>query len=152
MSLKIDKFTGEFGFLSNFHEAPVYYNGKRYASVEHAYQAHKSLDEGTHELIRKALRPGEAKKLGKAVQLRDDWETFKFKLMEDLVREKFRNPMLRLALIETGDAELIEGNTWNDTTWGVCRGVGRNELGKILMKVREEVKLELQQEEQMMKT
>jgi predicted NAD-dependent protein-ADP-ribosyltransferase YbiA (DUF1768 family) len=58
MTLKIDSFKNEFGFLSNFYEAPIYVNGKRYASVEHAYQAHKTLNESAHNLIRVAKTPG----------------------------------------------------------------------------------------------
>ena len=61
--------------------------------------------------------------------------------MEDICRAKFtQNEELKKKLIDTGDATLIEGNTWNDTFWGVCNGVGENNLGKILMKIREELK------------
>jgi len=58
--------------------------------------------------------------------------------MLDLVRKKFENPLLRAMLLATEDAVLVEGNTWNDTFWGVCRGRGENWLGRILMQVREE--------------
>lgn len=142
MTLKIDSFKNEFGFLSNFYEAPIYINGKRYASVEHAYQAFKTLDESSHNLIREAKTPGIAKKLGRAVSLRKDWDTVKYDLMLTFVRKKFENPFLRPLLLATEGAELIEGNTWNDTIWGVCRGVGQNLLGKILMQVRNECREE----------
>ena len=60
----------------------------------------------------------------------------KVKLMFVLVTEKFKqNPELKQKLLETGNQELIEGNTWNDTFWGVCNGQGQNWLGKILMLV-----------------
>lgn len=62
--------------------------------------------------------------------------------MRTLVREKFRNPLLRAMLLATEDVELVEGNSWNDTFWGVCKGVGLNWLGQILMKVRDECRRE----------
>jgi predicted NAD-dependent protein-ADP-ribosyltransferase YbiA (DUF1768 family) len=62
--------------------------------------------------------------------------------MEELVRRKFADPELAEKLLATGDEELVEGNTWNDRFWGVCRGEGRNELGKILMRVRAELRVQ----------
>ena len=141
----IDTFRGDFGFLSNFHEASIWIDGRRYPSVEHAYQAFKfgPWAEGNgHDLVLKAKRPGEAKKLGYSAQLPKDWEQTKVALMKRLVKEKFKNPLLRAMLVATENAELVEGNTWNDTFWGVCRGKGQNWLGKILMEVREECKKE----------
>lgn len=76
------------------------------------------------------------------MSLRGDWEQVKVDLMRTFVRKKFENPFLRPMLLTTGDAELVEGNTWNDTFWGVCRGAGHNWLGKILMEVRDEIRLE----------
>lgn len=138
----IDRFTSEagYGFLSNFHPSTIYIDGKSYATVEHAYQAHKTLDEASRELIRRAKTPSEAKKLGQGVQLRSDWEDVKIDLMRSFIRQKFENPFLRPQLLDTGDAELIENNYWNDRFWGVCRGVGQNWLGKILMEVRDEMR------------
>jgi len=60
--------------------------------------------------------------------------------MTDLVRQKFSNPQLAKQLLDTKDFELIEGNTWGDTFWGVCSGKGQNNLGKILMQIRNELK------------
>ena len=138
----IDSFRGDFGFLSNFHEASIWIDGERFPSVEHAYQAAKTLDPVTRKMIREAARPGDAKKLGRCVQIRPDWDQVKVDLMRRFVKEKFKNPLLRAMLVATEDAELIEGNTWNDTFWGVCRGKGQNWLGRILMEVREECKRE----------
>lgn len=137
-----DSFRGNLGFLSNFHEATIYVDGERYRSVEHAYQAYKTTDPWSRKLIREARTPGEAKKLGKSVLLRGDWDEVKIDLMRSFVRKKFENPFLRPLLLATDRATLVEGNTWNDTFWGVCRGVGQNWLGKILMEVREEIRLE----------
>ena len=134
----IDSFRGAFGFLSNFHEASVWVDGERYRSVEHAYQAAKASDPATKKLIREAKSPGVAKKLGYSCQLPADWDSKKVGIMTDLVRKKFENPLLRAMLLATEGAELVEGNTWNDRWWGVCKGVGQNWLGKILMQVRDE--------------
>lgn len=138
----IDSFRGDFGFLSNFYESSIWYRGKQYRSVEHAYQATKAPDESTHETIRNARSPGVAKRLGKAVPLPNDWEREKVALMRDLVREKFKNPLLRALLVATEGAALVEGNTWNDRFWGVYRGMGQNWLGRILTDVRDECKRE----------
>lgn len=108
--------------------------------MEHAYQAHKTLNEESRELIRKAKDPSIAKKLGRGVEMRPDWDSVKEGLMRGFVRQKFESPFLADLLLKTDDAELIHGNTWNDRVWGVCRGVGQNLLGKILMEVRQELK------------
>lgn len=134
----IDSFTlvSGYGFLSNFHTSTVTLDGKKYPSVEHAYQASKTSDGSARELIRKTKSPGDAKKLGRALQIRPDWEEVKIDLMRGLIREKFQSPFLAHELLKTGDAELVYGNTWNDRFWGVCRGTGLNWLGRILMEVR----------------
>lgn len=76
--------------------------------------------------------------------MRADWDdarNYRLVVMEQLLREKFsdKNPELKQKLIDTYDAELIEGNTWNDTFWGVCGGIGKNHLGKLLMKIRRDL-------------
>jgi len=68
--------------------------------------------------------------------MRPDWEAVKDDIMYRCVLAKFEDPILRQRLLDTGDQELIEGNTWGDTYWGVCKGKGRNMLGKTLMAVR----------------
>ena len=140
----IDSFTKASGyaFLSNFHPSTIYVNGKSYATVEHAYQAHKAADESSHEFIRNSSTPAEAKKLGRGVGLRPDWEKIKLDLMRTFIRKKFENPFLRPLLLDTGEAKLVYGNTWNDRFFGVCRGSGDNWLGRILMEVREEARHE----------
>lgn len=142
----ISGFHGVFGFLSNFYEATIYVDGNKYRSVEHAYQAYKTLDPWSRRLIRDAKTPGEAKKLGRSVPLRDGWESVKIDLMRSFVKKKFENPFLRPLLLATGDAELIEANTWNDTFFGTCRGKGLNWLGRILMETRNEIRKEEESE------
>jgi len=139
--MEISKFQGEYRFLSNFWFATVEFDGLIYKSVEHAYQAAKTLDQDIRLKIRDLNSPGDAKRFAKTFKLRSDWEQVKLEIMEDLVRQKFTNhSYLCKRLLGTEGFELIEGNTWNDTFWGVCNGKGENNLGKILMKVRKEIK------------
>lgn len=137
---KIETFDKKHRFLSNFFEAPVVYEGITYNNNEAAFQAAKVLSNKERESF-KDLPPNKAKSKGRRVKLRKDWEQVKDQVMYDCVKDKFtRNPELGKKLVETGDDELIEGNWWGDTYWGVCEGVGQNKLGKILMRVREEIK------------
>lgn len=138
----VPEFIDSYYYLSNF--APcrngVMYEGKIYPTSEHAYQAAKTLDENEREVIRKASSPGIAKKLGRHCKIQPNWDNLKFGVMGEIVRNKFaRNSELRVMLLQTEDAYLVEGNTWGDTIWGVCEGKGSNHLGKILMKVRREL-------------
>lgn len=141
MSEPIDKFLYDYHFLSNFHVSEVTFDGLVYPTIEHAYQAAKTLDLKERERIQHYAKPGQAKRRGKKVLLRSDWETIKFSIMEDLVRQKFsKSGHMRESLLKTGDRPLIEMNTWGDRIWGVDEhGVGENNLGKTLMKVRAEL-------------
>lgn len=135
----ITVFKGEHYFLSNFYSAPIVFEGVRYENNEAAFQAAKCPSR-KQEFCN--LNPSEAKRLGRQVELRPDWENVKDGIMYRICKEKFmQNHDLRIKLIGTKDADLVEGNDWNDTIWGVCNGVGENRLGKILMKVRDEIKL-----------
>ena len=135
----INLFDGEYAFLSNFYETPVEYNGLKFLSSEAAFQAQKTLIE-TEQIKFTTLNPSQSKRLGRKITLREDWEDVKVQIMHEICRAKFtQNPELAQKLIATGNKTLIEGNTWNDTFWGVCRGVGENNLGQILMRVRDEL-------------
>jgi ribA/ribD-fused uncharacterized protein len=127
-------------FLSNFHPSTVAFEGKLYPAVEHAYQASKTLNQETRELIKKANSPGDAKKLGRSLVLRADWIDVRLGIMRKLIHEKFENPFLRHQLLGTGDLELINENRWNDRFFGVTGGVGENWLGKILEEVRKQAR------------
>ena len=136
----IDRFMDDYEFLSNYHRSPIEVDGIVYATVEHAFHAAKTFDLEEKRAIARAATPGDAKRMGRKVQLRPDWEQVKVGIMEELVRLKFTTHADLLAKLQaTGDAELIEGNWWKDTFWGVCRGTGQNQLGLILMKVRSEL-------------
>ncbi len=145
--MTIYRFTEEYRFLSNFWYAEVHMYGKSYPTAEHAFQAAKTVDPEEREKIRNAATPGQAKKLGCKVQLRPDWEEIKLWVMKTLVERKFdpwAHPELAQKLIDTGYETLIEGNYWHDTFWGVCecdrhQSRGTNNLGRILMEVRDEL-------------
>jgi len=139
----VDDFQEDYAFLSNIAPAPVRLNGVQYPTVEHAYQAAKTLEPAEREKIRGASTPGLARKMGRKVAKRPDWPDLKVDLMRDLVRQKFEGQRdLKKSLLATGDAELVEGNTWHDNFWGNCRCArcastpGQNWLGRILMDVR----------------
>jgi ribA/ribD-fused uncharacterized protein len=132
--------TPETSFLSNFHPADVEFEGVRYPTVEHAYQAAKSLDPKIRAGISKLKTAADAKAAGKRLAMRKDWNQIKDQVMEELTRKKFSDEKLAALLEGTGDADLIHSNWWNDTYWGADEktGAGDNRLGKILMKLRDE--------------
>lgn len=137
--MKISDFRGKYFFLSNFYTAPVTYNGITYQNNEAAFQAQKTLERNLQYQFSQ-LNPSQAKKLGRKIPLRKDWEQVKYQIMYEIVKAKFeQNLALRESLLATGDAYLEEGNTWGDRIWGTVNGEGQNWLGKILMKVREEL-------------
>jgi ribA/ribD-fused uncharacterized protein len=141
----IDKFDGEYRFLSNFFPSVIVYQEKTYKTVEHAFQAAKAKFPKDAKKIQEADSPGQAKRLGRKCVMRDDWEQIKFVVMLDCLREKFKIPELRMKLKATGDQELVEGNNWHDGIFGSCTCdkckhiQGRNMLGKLLMQVRSEI-------------
>ena len=135
----IKGFKGEYRWLSNFWPAPVTYEGIDFLSTEYAYQAAKTLDLEERRVIAKLPTPGGAKKYGKKIEVREDWQAVKLGVMEQLLRLKFAIPELRQKLLDTGDAYLEETNHWGDCYFGVCKGVGENYLGKLLMKIRTDI-------------
>jgi hypothetical protein len=139
MSNPIDSFNGEYRFLSNFYPAKLRVLGIPYQNSEAAYQAAKTLDISQRELLSN-VEPDQAKRMGRKIVLRSDWSlVVKLEVMELCLRAKFMDPKLSSLLTDTGDRELIEGNHWGDTFWGVCRGEGTNYLGKLLMEVRKDL-------------
>jgi N-glycosidase YbiA len=141
----INSFTGKNRFLSNFYPCSVRYEDDVYPSVEHAYQASKTDDPVFRRLIRSIETPSEAKRVGKDLTFNVPFKmshVIKVGAMLALLHHKFKNPELRQLLLDTGDCELIEGNYWGDTFWGVCDGKGENWLGKSLMFVRDSIRRE----------
>jgi len=141
MPKRIDSFRGEYGFLSNFYPCEMVAEWDqgfaKVPTLEHAFQAAKAVRREDFSAICRAATPGAAKRLGKTIPIRGDWDAVKLRVMEDLLRQKFSNPELRKKLLETCGSELVEGNDWGDIFWGVCRGKGENHLGKLLMKIRD---------------
>lgn len=146
MNQTISEFSSYYSFLSNFYPDKIVYEGLEYSSVECAYQASK-LEPGSFGMEDfTKLNSFQAKKLGRSVLLRTDWEKVKLKIMEDLLIIKFSKDPLKNMLIKTGNSILVEGNYWHDNFWGVCNcdkcnSMGLNILGRLLMKIRENLKI-----------
>ena len=136
----IQELTGEFRFLSNFWSCYVEYNGITYPSVENAYQAAKCLHD-EDRLFFYTCKASEAKRRGRVIEMRPDWDEVRLDIMLYLVRQKFAKEPLRGKLLATAPNEIQEGNWWGDTFWGTCNGRGENHLGKILVQVRDETEV-----------
>jgi len=152
----IDSFKGRYSFLSNFYPVEIKYKGITYPSVEHYYVAQKIKSdqiingtfypvEDVKEMISKISTPGKVKVFGRGLNVRSDWDSVKLDVMEFGVRQKFKNVELSEMLLQTGDEDTIEGNWWHDNFWGSCScqkcgNNGKNELGKLLMLIRSEIK------------
>ena len=132
----------EFGAFSNFFLSPVVIDNKSWPTVEHYYQAMKTLDVEVQERVRLTDTPGQSKKMGQTVELRPDWEVVKYEIMLKALRVKYAHDPLRALLISTGDAEIYEDSPY-DKIWGTGVqggiGTGQNLLGKALMQVRGEI-------------
>lgn len=141
----VNGFRDEYSFLSNFSYLtnPMVVDGITYLTTEHYFQAMKTLNIDERNAIANHSLKG-LKSLGRAITLRDNWETIKTEVMMETLRYKFSdaNPLLLKKLLNTGNTILIEYNDWNDTYWGVSSktGKGKNILGKLLMTLRDELK------------
>ena len=140
MNKAITHFRGPYRWLSNFWPAKVTLDGMEFSSVEHGYQAAKTLDLDVRSRIAALTTPGEAKRMGRKLVVREGWDGMKLAVMEALLRQKFADADLRQKLLDTGDAYLEEGNSWGDVWYGVCNGVGENHLGRLLMAIRDDLR------------
>jgi len=137
----IKGFNGDYRFLSNFWPSPIEFEGITYPTVEHAYQAAKTLDDEIRSYIATLPTPGAAKRSGRGLSLRKDWNDVKLIIMETLLRKKFYDPVLKGALLATTGNDLYEYNYWHDNYWGTCGCAkcgnhGENHLGNLLMQLR----------------
>ncbi len=145
-------FSGQYRFLSNFYPAEIVLGGRLYPTLEHAYQSLKTDDQEMKHKILVAKTPGEAKRLGQRVVLKENWSKIRVPVMMALLHQKFSHPELKYKLMETDGLELIEGNNWGDTFWGCVwvkewvngqmvrsEWTGENHLGKLLMQLRKEL-------------
>lgn len=141
----IEKFDGKYSFLSNYYETKITYDGITYENNEAAFHAQKTLNIKEREEF-SSLSPRDAKRKGRKLKMREDWEEIKTKIMYEINLAKFtQNEELKKRLLKTGNEELVEGNYWHDNCWGnctceKCKDIeGENRLGKILMNIREEL-------------
>lgn len=133
----INEFRGRYYFLSNFSYSKIVINGITFLNAESAFQSFKDISKQSEFTT---LDPSSAKKKGRYVKLRNDWEEIKDDIMYRVIKAKFeQNEDLKKKLLKTNDEYLEEGNTWYDSYWGVYKGKGKNILGKLLMKVRLEL-------------
>lgn len=136
---------------SNFYEfSNFYFNSKdeikdefgfSYHSMENYFQASKTLNKD--ERIPFQFSTAYISKfMGKNLKLRDDWEEIKYDIMFKGLEQKFSNDKLKKLLLSTGDKQIIEWTWWGDKIWGMCSktNTGANALGKLLMKLRENLK------------
>ena len=140
-SQNILEFKGDYRYLSNMYKVFFRIDGTLYLSVEHWYQANKTTNPDIYDSIRKCSTPYEAKTVGnQIIEIRPDWDDIKLDIMYKGVHAKFsQNRDLKSKLLSTRGL-LVEGNTWGDQYWGICKGIGENHLGKILVRVREELR------------
>lgn len=135
-------FFGEYRFLSNFHICPITIEGRTFNSSEAAYMSFKTECPVWKDKFAELTDPADAKKLGRQVPLRPDWDKYRLAAMDIVLTEKFKSNPLRQMLLDTEDMYLEETNTWGDTFWGVCNGVGENNLGKCLMNIRNDLRFQ----------
>lgn len=139
----INEFRGKYAFLSNFYTVTIFFEEDTYLSVENAYQAAK-LDDRSRRWPFLYCSASVAKSLGAVMPYkRADWDEIRVGIMEKLIDFKFDHPEMGKLLLETGNAELVEGNYWGDIFWGVCRGQGENHLGRLLMEKRSQLMREV---------
>ena len=130
----------DFFFLSNMYPCEIKYNGHIFQSSEAAFQAQKDLSRVSEF---EGIDGKAAKRLGRQVKIRKDWESVKLSIMEEILKIKFSDPVLANKLKAVKEP-IVEDNTWHDTFWGVCEGKGQNNLGKLLEKIKAELLKEKQ--------
>jgi ribA/ribD-fused uncharacterized protein len=140
----IERMNGKYYLLSNFYPCPIEYEGLVYRSNEAAYQASKSTDPEVRESFTRVKNGGEARTAGQTIYLRQNWDQIKYEIMKDINRIKYSEPEMKGFLLGTGDQYIQEGNNHQDFYYGCClidgKWVGENNLGKILMEIREELR------------
>ena len=129
-------FRGKYAFLSNFYNAPIKYKDKEYLTSEHLYQACKTDLEDERKWVRSAPTPEEAKRRGKQVTLRSDWNQIKISAMRGILKLKFTQHPDLMKQLKAIHEPLVEDNTWGDKFWGRVNGIGHNHLGKLLDEIR----------------
>lgn len=141
MASSILGFKDEYDWLSNFYtlQYPIEYEGLKFVSTEHMYQAMKCANFSDMQYISR-ITAGQAKRVGKRVEQDPLFEPNKIQIMDHILRIKFNQPKFKALLLSTGDCYIEETNTWDDIFWGVCNGIGENNLGKLIMAIRDDLK------------
>lgn len=141
----IKEFQNEYRWLSNFAPCKIVLNGTSFPSVEHAYMSAKSNDPEWKNICADSLLwPGKVKRMSRKVKLISNWEVKKTEIMEQCLKQKYKQEPYKTKLINTGNILIQEGNYWNDRFWGVClkTNIGENILGKMIMKIRNQLQKE----------
>ena len=134
----IKELRNEYYFLSNMYECPIVWKGVTFKSSETLFQMFKCKNIDDMSKFQK-LNGFQAKKLGRKIEMRPDWNEVRIKYMEFVLKLKFdQNLDLRERLMRTEGKIEENNNNWNDTFWGITNGKGENHLGKLLYKLREE--------------
>lgn len=135
---QITDFSEQYSFLSNLYPSPMVIDGRYYQTVEHAFHAAKAKNEEDAKLVRQCESASQAKRLGKQMPVRDNWEEIQLTVMKRLLLVKFcANRQLSKKLLETGDAPIVYSNNDGDWYWGKFQGNGENNIGTLLMQVRD---------------
>lgn len=138
------RFKKEYKFLSNFYPCKIIAWGIEFPTAEHVYVAAKTEDRVLRKVISMASTPGKAKRFGRELDLRDDWEQIKIQVMRGILRRKFADKKL-MASLQLVREEIIEHNVWHDNFWGACicpecaNKEKKSMLGKLLMEVRDDI-------------
>lgn len=137
----ITSFQGDYEFLSNFYPCTITLGGLTFPSVENAYQAMKCVNPS--DMIQFTnIGPAEAKKLGRKVTMRSDFDNIKYNVMRSLLDQKFEDKTFKKMLLDTAPESIVEGNYWHDNYWGICtcekcrNEIGYNHLGELLQRKR----------------
>ncbi len=141
--------TDEYGCFSNFSRHPVVINGITWKTSEHFYQAQKfaslylNHESDDYRAVMNAKTPGDAAAIGRDPnrKIRKDWELVKDNIMIWVLCEKVKqHQVIKEKLLSTGDAIIIEDSP-TDYYWGCGKdNSGKNKLGILWMKIRENLK------------
>ena len=143
MLTEINSFRGEYYWLSNFYPVDIFYKGRLYPSVEHAFMSSKSDSEEWKIFCSDSSNPpGKVKVAGRTVKLVDNWNNIRIQVMRECILLKFSQEPFKSKLLSTGNINIVEGNDWGDTYWGfdIRKGKGKNYLGRIIMETRDILK------------
>lgn len=143
--IKFYRATGEYGFFSNLYKKPLIFEDREFSCGESAYQYGKFRDEDTRKWAMESPKPHLLSILAHGLFVWDivsNWSKIKVNRMYNVLKVKFSDPELKEKLLNTGNSVLIE-NSKTDAFWGIGKlGKGKNTLGKLLMRLREEIKKE----------